>query len=163
MPILSAFSPILRRSGAIPSWTCRACMRSRVPSAQRSTFANSLQNGRTFATKSSIPHAGKTTIGGASKPLANAAPKAKSRSKRRRRMIVTGGVFTIGAAAVTISDDAKHAKTAVQRSYRVLSTLALNVKEYVVPAPSGDADAKAEFLVTERFSNATPIQTTSSS
>jgi hypothetical protein len=104
-------------------------MWSQVPSAQRSTFSNNLQSGRRFATNSSGSHVGKTTIGGASKLVANAAPKAKSRSKRRRRMLVTGGVFTIGAAAVTISDDAKHAKTAVQRSYRVLSTLALNVKE----------------------------------
>jgi hypothetical protein len=96
---------------------------------QRSTFANNLQSGRTFVARSNAPHAAKSTIGGVSEPLANAAPKAKSRNKRRRRMMVTGGVFTIGAAAVTISDDAKHAKTAVQRSYRVLSTLALNVKE----------------------------------
>jgi hypothetical protein len=46
-------------------------------------------------------------------------------------LIVAGGALTIGAAVVTISDDAKHAFTATQRSYRVLETLVLNIREYV--------------------------------
>jgi hypothetical protein len=45
--------------------------------------------------------------------------------------VVAGGALTIGAAAVTINDDAKHAYTATKRSYRVLETLVLNIKEYV--------------------------------
>jgi hypothetical protein len=64
---------------------------------------------------------------------ANAGPNARSgpKSKRRRRLLIAGGAFTIGAAAVTVSDDAKHAYTATQRSYRVLETLVLNIREYV--------------------------------
>jgi len=44
--------------------------------------------------------------------------------------VIAGGALTIGAAALTINDDAKHAATAAKRSYRVAETLALNIKEY---------------------------------
>jgi aarF domain-containing kinase len=66
-------------------------------------------------------------LGGATGPNASTGPK----SKRRRRLAIAGGALTIGAAAITINDDAKHAYTATQRSYRVLETLVLNIKEYV--------------------------------
>jgi predicted unusual protein kinase regulating ubiquinone biosynthesis (AarF/ABC1/UbiB family) len=46
-------------------------------------------------------------------------------------LIIAGGALTIGVAAVTVSDDAKHAYTATKRSYRVLETLVLNIREYV--------------------------------
>ena len=45
--------------------------------------------------------------------------------------MIAGGALTIGAAAIAISDDAKHAYIAAKRSYRVVETLALNIKEYV--------------------------------
>lgn len=55
------------------------------------------------------------------------------KSKRRKRLAIAAGALTIGAAAVvTVNDDAKHAYTAAQRSYRVLATLYLNIKEYDV-------------------------------
>jgi hypothetical protein len=44
--------------------------------------------------------------------------------------MIAGGVFTVGGvAAVMVSEDAKHAYTATQRSYRVLETLVLNIRE----------------------------------
>jgi hypothetical protein len=65
----------------------------------------------------------------------NASAKAIGRSgkssKRRRLLLLTGGGLAIGAAAVTINDDAKHAYVAAQRSYRVVATLVLNISEYV--------------------------------
>jgi hypothetical protein len=64
-------------------------------------------------------------------PGPNAKFGPKSKSRRRRRLAVAGGALTIGTAAVTINDDAKHAYTATKRSYRVLETLILNIKEYV--------------------------------
>jgi aarF domain-containing kinase len=53
------------------------------------------------------------------------------KSKRRRRLVIAGGILTIGATAITVGDDAKHAYTATKRSYRVLETLVLNIREYV--------------------------------
>lgn len=102
-PIMSsfnAFSPFLRR--AVP-WTCRACARRQIvpPQPYRSAFA--------------------TKANHATKPIA--------KNKRRRRLLIAGGGLTIGAALVTINDDAKHAYTAVQRSSRVATTLYLNIKE----------------------------------
>ncbi len=41
-----------------------------------------------------------------------------------------GGGIAVGAVAVSVNDEAKHAWTAAQRSYRVAATLALNIKEY---------------------------------
>ena len=99
----SIFTPLLRR--AVP-WTCHACRSS---------------NQRFFATK----------------PPANAMPKSIPKStpknKRRRRLIVAGGGLVLGATLVTATDDAKHAVTAVQRSSRVVSTLFININEYVRP------------------------------
>lgn len=45
-------------------------------------------------------------------------------------MLIAGGGVAIGAAAITINDDAKHAYVAAQRSYRVVGTLVLNIKDY---------------------------------
>lgn len=128
MSTFSVISPILRRGGTIPSWTCRACLRSQKQTSPARQFAE--QQCNSFATRiNPITRAPDGPVGGAARPTSSAAPKGKS--KRRRRLLITGGAFTIGAAALTISDDAKHAKMAVERSYRVLGTLALNVKEWV--------------------------------
>jgi aarF domain-containing kinase len=127
--MMSAFhtiSPLLRRSGTLPNWTCRACIQSRgraVPQfarrSQEGGFATKVQGGRgPFGTDTAY----------AAKP--NPGPNAKSGPKGKR-LVVAGGALTIGAAAVTINDDAKHAYTATKRSYRVLETLVLNIKEYV--------------------------------
>ncbi|KAF2847994.1 hypothetical protein T440DRAFT_500753 [Plenodomus tracheiphilus IPT5] len=62
---------------------------------------------------------------------ANAATKAYSKSsKRKRRLLITGGGIALGAGVVTLNEDAKHAYVAAQRSYRVLTTLILNIKDY---------------------------------
>jgi predicted unusual protein kinase regulating ubiquinone biosynthesis (AarF/ABC1/UbiB family) len=68
-----------------------------------------------------------TPVGGAAGPNGKSAPK----SKRRRGLVIAGTAVAIGAATIAVSDDAKHAYTATKRSYRVLETLVLNIREYV--------------------------------
>lgn len=131
MSTLSALSsPLLRRT-----WICRACIRSqrqtipqpyglwqqRSTSAGHNAFASRIGSSRTFASQAN--------------EAANATPKAAGRSskssKRRTRLLIAGGGIAIGAAVVTVNDDAKHAYVAAQRSYRVVATLVLNIREYV--------------------------------
>ncbi|KAH3917050.1 hypothetical protein HBI56_167530 [Parastagonospora nodorum] len=132
MSALYSFSPLLRRS----AWTCRACTQAVT---QPSLVASRIQGERGFAgtvrsaAKSPIVNATETSArapasaaGGAGGSNGKSGPK----SKRRRRLVIAGGVFTVGAAAVTLSDDAKHAYTATKRSYRVLETLVLNIRDY---------------------------------
>jgi aarF domain-containing kinase len=141
MTTLHAFSPLLRRGGAVPSWTCRACERAGTR-IQPSAIARGVRGQRGYAkSREGVEHVGAVKIeaeanavkpppspvGGAGKAHGKSGPK----SKRRRRVIIAGGALTIGAAAVAFSDDAKHAYTATQRSYRVLETLVLNIREYV--------------------------------
>lgn len=106
---MSAFllSPILRRGGRIPPWTCRTCLRS-----SRQTL---LQQRSTFASRA------ETTT----------RPSSKKSGIGRKRLLVLGGGVALGAAAVTYSEDARHAASAAQRTYRVAATLALNIKECV--------------------------------
>ncbi|KAG9199866.1 hypothetical protein G6514_007864 [Epicoccum nigrum] len=92
-------SPILRRGGRIPPWTCRTCLRS---------------SRRTFAARA------ETTT----------RPASKKSGIGRKRLLVLGGGVALGAAAVTYSEDARHATAAAQRTYRVAATLALNIKDY---------------------------------
>lgn len=122
MSAMNAFTPILRRS-----WLCRGCLRSQrqaipqrqSPWQQRSLFT---QQRAAFASRAT----------GEAQSAANAATKAFSKgSKRKRRLLITGGgIALLGAGVVTINDDAKHAYVAAQRSYRVLTTLVLNIKDY---------------------------------
>ena len=122
MNVLGTLSPLMRRSAQAP-WTCNACLRRRVPR---------LGNG--FATK---PHPrlsganADTKLHATSRGYGNGSGNA-GKSKRRRRIVggLVGGALVLGAA-VTVSDEAKHAWAAVQRSGRVLGTLFVNVKEYV--------------------------------
>lgn len=83
-------------------WTCRACLRRQTTPLQRPSFAT------------------------------KAGPEARPRSKRGRRILLasTGGV--VAASVVAFSDDAKHAVTAVQRTGRVVSTLAVCINDYRV-------------------------------
>ncbi|KAI4696237.1 uncharacterized protein J4E88_000410 [Alternaria novae-zelandiae] len=130
MSTLSALtSPLLRRT-----WTCRACIRSqrhttpqrqglwqqRNTSAGHSAFSTRLGAQRTFASQASE----------AANATAKAAGRGSKGSKRRRRLLITGGGVAIGAAIVTVNDDAKHAYVAAQRSYRVVATLVLNIRDY---------------------------------
>jgi aarF domain-containing kinase len=111
MSSLSVLTPLLRRSAAT-RWTCRTCL-GLGPQAQRS-FAS-----RVDAADSTI------RPGEKNKSRSNGGRS----SKRRSRLLVAGGAVAVGAVAVATNDDAKHAWTAAQRSYRVLSTLVLNISE----------------------------------
>ncbi|KAJ4333853.1 hypothetical protein N0V87_007329 [Didymella glomerata] len=96
-------SSLARRTATIPRpapWTCRTCLQ------QRHTFASTARRLESNATRPS------------------------SSNKRRRRLLVLGGGIALGAAVVTLSDDAGHAFSAAQRTYRVAATLALNIKDY---------------------------------
>ncbi|KAI4714984.1 hypothetical protein J4E89_000669 [Alternaria sp. Ai002NY15] len=130
MSTLSALtSPLLRRT-----WTCRACIRSqrhttpqrqglwqqRNTSAGHSAFSTRLGAQRSFASQANE----------AANATAKAAGRGSKGSKRRRRLLITGGGVAIGAAIVTVNDDAKHAYVAAQRSYRVVATLVLNIRDY---------------------------------
>ncbi|KAI4652338.1 hypothetical protein J4E93_002539 [Alternaria ventricosa] len=130
MSTLSALtSPLLRRT-----WTCRACIRSqrhttpqrqglwqqRNTSAGYNAFSTRLGAQRTFASQANE----------AANATAKGAGRGSKGSKRRRRLLITGGGVAIGAAVVTVNDDAKHAYVAAQRSYRVVATLVLNIRDY---------------------------------
>ncbi|KAF1358305.1 ABC1-domain-containing protein [Lizonia empirigonia] len=103
-PILRGSSLLARRSGTVP-WTCRTCLQS-----QRQTL---LQQRNTFASR----------LDAATWPVAK-------NSKRRRRLLVLGAGIALGATVVTVNDEAKHAWAAAQRTSRVATTLALNIKDY---------------------------------
>ncbi|KAF2704810.1 ABC1-domain-containing protein [Pleomassaria siparia CBS 279.74] len=100
MSTCSVFNPFLRRPAP---WTCRGCLRRQAlpPPPQRNAFATR-----------------------ATRPI-----KSLPKNKRRRRIAIASGV-ALSATVVTVSDDAKHAVTAVQRSGRVVSTLFTNVFDY---------------------------------
>lgn len=56
------------------------------------------------------------------------------KNKRRRRILLAstaGGGVIVGAAA-TLTDEAKYIGNAAQRTGRVVSTLFININEYVV-------------------------------
>jgi aarF domain-containing kinase len=160
MSAFSVISPFFRRIGTVPSWTCRACLQSQKPPSAPHQFIK--QQRHAFATRSNATtRPTNDPIGDTARLKGNSAPKGKS--KRRRRLLVTGGALTIGAAVVTISDDAKHAKTAVERSYRVLGTLFLNVKEWVAIRQVSRTIVADMRTATATSSNETPSQTTPSS
>ncbi|KAL6707195.1 hypothetical protein ACN47E_004742 [Coniothyrium glycines] len=132
MSTLSAFSPFLRRA-----WTCRACIRSQrlgppprnAATNHTTTLSNTLGIRRSFATK----------VEAAIRPIGKS-------NRRRRRLLIGGGGIAIGAVAVTINDDAKHAYVAAQRSYRVVTTLVLNIKDYRETLKRDDEPDYAERL-----------------
>lgn len=86
-------------------------------------------------------------------------------SKRRRRLLVLGGGVALGAAVVTLNEDAKHAWSAAQRTYRVAATLALNIKEYAgdICGRRVQLNATDNRTATAIRSSATPTPTTRTS
>lgn len=148
---MSAFNtlfPLLRRGGgAVPSsWTCRACSQSlgRTTPQARIPFSGDIRGGRTYATESTNG----TASGSGSGP----------KSRRRRRLaIAAGGVVAAGGVAIAVSDDAKHAYTATKRSYRVLETLFLNVREYVRGTTSPPTRPRAFHYIANRYNVQLPI------
>lgn len=105
-------------SGAA-SWTCRACTQSlgRTSTQSKTSILGRLRGGRAYATESQA---------------GNAQGRSGFKSKRRRRLLIAaGGAVVAGGVLVAVSDEARHAYTATKRSYRVLETLFLNVREYV--------------------------------
>jgi hypothetical protein len=124
MSALSVLSPLLRR-GAATRWTCRTCL-GLGPQAQRS-FASRV-DAADFTIRPGEKNKNKSRSNGNGSGSGNGNNSGRS-SKRRSRLLVAGGVVAVGAVAVATNDDAKHAWTAAQRSYRVLSTLVLNIRE----------------------------------
>jgi len=60
------------------------------------------------------------------------------RAKRRRRVLLatTGVTAAVGAGTIAVSDEAKHYAAAIQRTGRVVTTLAICVNEFVsTPTP----------------------------
>ena len=121
---MHAFFPLVRRS-----WLCRACLRSQRQAIRPHRTAFAQQRATT---------AGRAVGSAPSTSTADVATRAlndsRKNSTRRRRLLVAGGglAFSAGVVSVTLHDDAKHAYVAAQRSYRVLTTLVLNIHEYVV-------------------------------
>lgn len=113
---MSAFhstgSAALRQSNALARvpWTCRTCRLSQRQGLRQTL----LQQRSTFA----------------SKVEAATRPPVVRNNRRRRGLVVLGGGIAVGAAIVTVNDDAKHAWSAAQRTYRVAATLAWNIKDY---------------------------------
>jgi hypothetical protein len=102
--MLMSFTP--RFFSIFAPWTCRSCLQQ----AARVQPSSILQRGiRTRA----IPY------------------KPKARKRKRVLLATTGIVGAATAGAVAVSDEAKHYATAVQRTGRVVTTLALCVNEYV--------------------------------
>lgn len=87
-------------------WTCRSCLQQLQ---QQRSRQSAFQQSFNYATKANRPRA--------------------PRSKRRRRVILAATGGTVLAGAVALNDNAKHAATAVQRTSRVLSTLAVCINE----------------------------------
>ena len=146
MSTLSVFSsPILQRT-----WICRACIRSqRQTIAQQpqglwqqrgarlaqDAFTSRIGTTRTFATRANEAiHETAKAAGRSAKSNSNSSSSnssSSSSSRRRRRLLIIGGGIAIGAAITTVNEDAKHVYVAAQRSYRVVETLVLNIREYV--------------------------------
>lgn len=113
---LATHAPIMSHLNLFPSllrratpWTCRSCQQ---------------QQRQQLASWRGFSHTAKYRV--------------NSVSKRRRRIVLTAAGGTIAASAVALSDDAKHAVTAVRRTTSVVSTLAVCVNEYVSdPIPWG--------------------------
>ena len=55
------------------------------------------------------------------------------KAKRRRRVLLatTGVTAAVGAGTIAVSDEAKHYAAAIQRTGRVVTTLAICVNEFV--------------------------------
>ncbi|KAJ4361308.1 hypothetical protein N0V95_002010 [Ascochyta clinopodiicola] len=112
-------TPLFRRGVAAPwSWTCRTC----CSKAQRQAIGL----GRNAFASQAVR---REETAGSGERKGSGQTQGKS-NKGRRRLLVLGGGVVVGAAVVTLSDDAKHAWLAAQRTYRVAATLAWNIKDY---------------------------------
>lgn len=128
MSSLSALSPLLLRRGAASPWTCRTCTGLGLGSRSRSQAQRSFAS-RVGAVNSTV-RPGEANKSRSSKSNSNGNGNGNGNGSRRRRgLVVAGGVVVVGAVAVATNDDARHAWTAAQRSYRVLGTLVLNIWE----------------------------------
>ncbi|KAF1986613.1 ABC1-domain-containing protein [Aulographum hederae CBS 113979] len=61
-----------------------------------------------------------------------ATPRPRKRSKVRSRILLLAGGGAVTAGVLAVSEDARHAGVAVQRSARVARTLAVNINDYRV-------------------------------
>ncbi|UPX17206.1 phosphate system positive regulatory protein pho81, variant 2 [Ascochyta rabiei] len=140
--------PLFRRGASLP-WTCRACclrFQRQSLGLRRDAFASQAvrrdgltvgRDGETAGKDGWTEGENRQTEGGSRQTEGKSRQtEGKSRQtegksgKRRGRLLVLGGGVAVGGAVVTLNDDAKHAWSAAQRTYRVAATLALNIKDY---------------------------------
>lgn len=55
----------------------------------------------------------------------------KDSTRSKKFLYIAGGTLAVGAGAIAVSEDARHLYLAAQRTGRVVTTLALNINEYV--------------------------------
>ncbi|KAK8202696.1 ABC1 family-domain-containing protein [Phyllosticta capitalensis] len=112
---LFSFPWLLRTSPRSSAWTSR-------PSFQaQQLFRRPLQQRNSYATRTNVPRA---------------APK----NRRKRRIVYAAGGVGVLATAVAVSDDAKHAYTAMRRTGKVVGTLFVCINDYRVTLKHDDTD-----------------------
>ena len=94
-------------------------------------FASRIGTPRTFATRANEAIHETAKAAGRSANSNSSSGSSGSSGRSRRRLLIIGGGIAIGAAIITVNEDAKHVYVAAQRSYRVVETLVLNIREYV--------------------------------
>lgn len=107
----SAFAKIVPKATVTSgAWTCRQCL-------QQSRGSRIGDQIRGYARNSE------------SKTYGNGSQSAKSKSKKRGRVVFAAAGGAMGVTAVTLTDDVKHTYRAAERTGRVVSTLAVCINE----------------------------------
>ncbi|PMD27315.1 ABC1 family protein-like protein [Hyaloscypha hepaticicola] len=110
----SAFAKIVPKATVTSgAWTCRQCL-------QQSRGSRIGDQIRGYARNSE------------SKTYGNGSQSAKSKSKKRRRVVFAAAGGALGVTAVALTDDVKHTYRAAERTGRVVSTLAVCINDYRV-------------------------------
>lgn len=105
------------------AWTCRRCLQQRQQSAIRIISQTSRAN---YASISQGVSGGGKQNGGPGQER-QSGTNGKKRSRRSLKYAAAGGTLT--AAALIFSDDVKHAYSAMERTGRVVSALAVCINE----------------------------------
>ncbi len=114
-------------------WTCRTCLL-RPPSTSFTTSRRTIHSYPTRKTQSTFSNAAKPIAqqneDGAEQGNKDGSGSSKTR-RPRRALVATATGAGVLAAMVAVSDDAKHYAEAVQRTGRVVGTLAVCIDELV--------------------------------
>jgi aarF domain-containing kinase len=107
---------LTRRTGTggaqgINTWTCRQCLSQARGTKPWNGTGTGIRRG--FATKNQY----------------NYANAGRSRRSPNRRVLLAAATVALGATAAAFTDDVKHAYNAVERTGRVVSTLAVCINE----------------------------------